>query len=238
MTRYLLLFDNYGLEFVERPLWRENGSVFCICCWPPPGSLSPVLVPWDSWSSFTVSDVTLTFSSPPTTRRVTVEVFDPASTCLMTPSRYIASSRTAQKHRFQHLLHYCLLHSRYLAMAVSLAPQFFLWENMPQYYTPIYSKMVPSFQGFRFRFVFTYFRSLSWPVHHFLLDIIALINYVEKYKSWGSLLRRLLRPPSLHSSLVQIFSSAPFSQITFMVRDQFSHPYKTTDKITDLIFYF
>jgi hypothetical protein len=29
---------------------------------------------------FTVSDLKLSFSSPPTTRRVTVEVFDPAST--------------------------------------------------------------------------------------------------------------------------------------------------------------
>jgi hypothetical protein len=33
MTRYILLFDNYGLDFVGRPLWREDGSVFCICCW-------------------------------------------------------------------------------------------------------------------------------------------------------------------------------------------------------------
>jgi hypothetical protein len=24
------------LFFVERPLWREDGSVFCICCWPLP----------------------------------------------------------------------------------------------------------------------------------------------------------------------------------------------------------
>jgi hypothetical protein len=31
MTRYLLLFDSYGLVF-----WREDGSVFCICCWPLP----------------------------------------------------------------------------------------------------------------------------------------------------------------------------------------------------------
>jgi hypothetical protein len=37
-------------------------------------------VPWDSWPYFTVSDSRLPFSSPPTTRRVTVEVFDPAST--------------------------------------------------------------------------------------------------------------------------------------------------------------
>jgi hypothetical protein len=35
MTRYLLLFDSYGL-FVGPPLWRENGPVFCICCWPLP----------------------------------------------------------------------------------------------------------------------------------------------------------------------------------------------------------
>jgi hypothetical protein len=36
MTRCLLLFDSYGLVFVGRPLWREDGSVFCICCWPLP----------------------------------------------------------------------------------------------------------------------------------------------------------------------------------------------------------
>jgi hypothetical protein len=34
MTRYLLLFGIYGLVFVGRPLWREDGSAFCICCWP------------------------------------------------------------------------------------------------------------------------------------------------------------------------------------------------------------
>jgi hypothetical protein len=36
MTRYLLLFDSYGLVIVGHPLWREDGSVFCICCWPFP----------------------------------------------------------------------------------------------------------------------------------------------------------------------------------------------------------
>jgi hypothetical protein len=34
MTRYLLLFDSYGLVFVGRPLLREDASVFCIYCWP------------------------------------------------------------------------------------------------------------------------------------------------------------------------------------------------------------
>jgi hypothetical protein len=32
-TRYLLLCGSYGLVRVGRPLWREDGSVFCICCW-------------------------------------------------------------------------------------------------------------------------------------------------------------------------------------------------------------
>jgi hypothetical protein len=36
MTRYLLIFDSYGLVFMGRPLWREDRSVFCICCWSLP----------------------------------------------------------------------------------------------------------------------------------------------------------------------------------------------------------
>jgi hypothetical protein len=39
-----------------------------------------VRLQWDSWPYFTDSDSRLPFSSPPTTRRVTVEVFDPTST--------------------------------------------------------------------------------------------------------------------------------------------------------------
>jgi hypothetical protein len=31
-----ILFDSYGPVFVERPLRREDGFVFCICCWPLP----------------------------------------------------------------------------------------------------------------------------------------------------------------------------------------------------------
>jgi hypothetical protein len=51
MTRYLLLFDSYGLVFffVGHPLWREDGSVFCIRCWPLPAqsfsSPSPLELP-------------------------------------------------------------------------------------------------------------------------------------------------------------------------------------------------
>jgi hypothetical protein len=76
MTVYLLLFDSYGLVFVGRPLWRENGFVFCICCRLLPAQFSQVRVPWDSRPYFILSDLRLLFSAPPTTRRVTVEVFD------------------------------------------------------------------------------------------------------------------------------------------------------------------
>jgi hypothetical protein len=36
MTRYLFLSDSYVLVSVGRPLWREDGSVFCMCRWPLP----------------------------------------------------------------------------------------------------------------------------------------------------------------------------------------------------------
>jgi hypothetical protein len=72
--------DSYVLYSVGRPLWREDGSVFCMCRWPLPAQSFSVLVHWDLRPYFTVSDLRLPFSSPPATRRVTVEVFDPAST--------------------------------------------------------------------------------------------------------------------------------------------------------------
>jgi hypothetical protein len=74
MIRYLLLFDSYGLVFMGRLLWRVYAAGPC------QRSLPRVGIPWDSRPYFTVSDLRLPVSSPPTTRRVTVEVFDPAST--------------------------------------------------------------------------------------------------------------------------------------------------------------
>jgi hypothetical protein len=53
---------------------------FTIAAGPRQRSHFRVRVSWDSWPYFTVSDSKLPFSSPPTTRRVTVEVFDPAFT--------------------------------------------------------------------------------------------------------------------------------------------------------------
>jgi hypothetical protein len=56
---------------------ERTGLSFTIAAGPRQPSHSRVLVPWDSRSYFTVSDSRLLFSSPPTTRRATVEVFDP-----------------------------------------------------------------------------------------------------------------------------------------------------------------
>jgi hypothetical protein len=59
---------------------ERTGLPFTIATGPRQSSHFRVRVPWDSWPYFTVSDSRLPCSSPPTTRRVTVEVFDPAST--------------------------------------------------------------------------------------------------------------------------------------------------------------
>jgi hypothetical protein len=58
---------------------RTNLS-FVYAAGPRQRSLSRVRVPWVSWPYFTVLDLILPFSSPPTARRVTLEVFDLAST--------------------------------------------------------------------------------------------------------------------------------------------------------------
>jgi hypothetical protein len=59
---------------------ERTGLTFTIASDPRQRSHFRVRVPWDSWPYFTVSDLRLPFSSPPTTRRAKVEVSDPAST--------------------------------------------------------------------------------------------------------------------------------------------------------------
>jgi hypothetical protein len=80
MTRYLLLFDSYGLVLWGALSDERTSLSFVYAAGPRQRSLSRVRVPWISRLYFTVSVLRLPFSSPPTTRRVTVEVFDPAST--------------------------------------------------------------------------------------------------------------------------------------------------------------
>jgi hypothetical protein len=59
---------------------ERTGLCFTISAGPRQRSHSRVPVPWNSRPYFTVSDSRLPFSSPRTTRRVTVEVFYHAST--------------------------------------------------------------------------------------------------------------------------------------------------------------
>jgi hypothetical protein len=67
--------------FLWGALSDENtGLSFVYAAGPCQRSLSLVRVPWYSRPYFTVSHLRLPFSLPPTTRRVTVDLFDPAST--------------------------------------------------------------------------------------------------------------------------------------------------------------
>jgi hypothetical protein len=66
----------YGTPY----LTKRTGLSFTIAAGPCQRSHCRVRVPWDSRPYFTVLDSRFPFLSPPTTRRVTVEVFDPAST--------------------------------------------------------------------------------------------------------------------------------------------------------------
>jgi hypothetical protein len=66
--------------FCGTPSLTMRRVSFFTCYWPSPVQYSWVRVPLFSWPYFSVSYLGLPFSSPPTTRRVTVEVFDPAST--------------------------------------------------------------------------------------------------------------------------------------------------------------
>jgi hypothetical protein len=106
-TKFVLLPDSCGFVDVGRCLWRENGSAIYNFCWSSPaqsftGPSPKVLVtifyclrfetpptwrnrspylypPGTGWHSYTPRHW-VPFSSPPTTRRATVEVFEPDST--------------------------------------------------------------------------------------------------------------------------------------------------------------
>jgi hypothetical protein len=71
---------------------ERSGLSFVCAAGPCQRSLSRVRVPWDFRPYFTVSHLRLPFSSPPTNRRVTVEVFDPASTRVSPNSSSIVAS--------------------------------------------------------------------------------------------------------------------------------------------------
>jgi hypothetical protein len=69
-----------GYVDVGRSLWREDGSVDYNCCWPSAEQSFSGSSPVGLVTVFYCLRFETSFSSPPTTRCVTVEVFDPAST--------------------------------------------------------------------------------------------------------------------------------------------------------------
>jgi hypothetical protein len=89
---------------------ERAGRSFTTSAGPSQRSHFRVRIPWDSWPYFTLTDSRLPFSSPPTTCRATVEVFDPASTrdiIFITPLHW-----PNRKHRFN---------STYVVACVSVA---------------------------------------------------------------------------------------------------------------------
>jgi hypothetical protein len=66
-----------GLLMLSALSDKRTGLSFTIAAGPRQRSHFRVRVPYHSWPYFTASDSRLHFSSPLTTRRVTVEVFDP-----------------------------------------------------------------------------------------------------------------------------------------------------------------
>jgi hypothetical protein len=82
MTRYYRL--RVTVLFLWGALSDERAGLYFVYAAVAPWQrgLSRVRVPWDSRlrDHILLSDLRLPFSSPPTTRRVTVEVFDSAST--------------------------------------------------------------------------------------------------------------------------------------------------------------
>jgi hypothetical protein len=105
-STFLLLSNSCGFVDVRRPLWWEDGSVVYNCCWsspaqsfsgPSPAGLITTFycltfeipptwrarslylyAPGTEWPSYTPRHW-VPFSSPPTTGRATVVVFEPAS---------------------------------------------------------------------------------------------------------------------------------------------------------------
>jgi hypothetical protein len=121
MTRYLLLFDSYGLVFCGAPSLTRGR----VC-------LLYMLLALDravflgSESLWTRDHILLSqIWDFPQTRRVTVEVLDPASTLvssnsppiLLTVPTYNSSARTPRKTRLSVVKNACLL-ARYLAMYI------------------------------------------------------------------------------------------------------------------------
>jgi hypothetical protein len=80
LRRFLLLSDSCGFVDVGRSLWREDRFVVFSCYWSSPAQSFLGFEFRYTSAIFHCLIYETSFSSPPTTRRATVEVFDRAST--------------------------------------------------------------------------------------------------------------------------------------------------------------
>jgi hypothetical protein len=150
--------SSFGLKSTVLFLWgalsnERTGLSFVYAAGPCQRSLSWVRVPWDSRPSFTISDLRLPFTSPPTTRRVTVEVLilfvlfitpqhgphrkHSASIVVWISLRWKVSTQSLCNSGCARHVSYgdnssVIVCGQYLATAVSLALNFLLWANTPQ----------------------------------------------------------------------------------------------------------
>jgi hypothetical protein len=80
MTRYLLLFDSYGIVFCGAPSLTRGRVCLLYMLLALASAAFLGSKSLGTCNHILLSDLRLPFLSPPTTRRVTAEVFDPAST--------------------------------------------------------------------------------------------------------------------------------------------------------------
>jgi hypothetical protein len=92
---------------VGRSLWRDDWSVFYSCCWPSPAQSFWGPSPVELATIFCTLRFGTFFPSGPTTRRATVEVFNPVSTRDITLTHWFPGLVVQTWHR-SHTKHFII----------------------------------------------------------------------------------------------------------------------------------